>query len=434
MRTNSMMLSAALCAALGGAAAGCGARMVPLRDQGAVMIAAPQRPEDVRAAIARALSQRHFTAEQEQEGKIIARLDSRGTVLRVTIDYSGTQYAITYLDSQGYNYQVGPQGPVIGRGYANNVESLRRTIADELGRPAREAQAAVDAQREHELAVLEAQRRTQQEALAAQADERERERQASLETERLRTRRAEAEADRARAVIVGHAAVSVQGLAFNAQTVSRARGIVRLNPGFTPDPRVIQGTAGGNVSADQLGMPQGCAGFYSGQASQQIVLAQGFQYLRLETSAPTDTTLAVVAPDGSVWCDDDGAGGTNARIAGEFPAGPYRVYVGNYQRGVISPFQLVVSEAEGDAVNVAQPVAQAAPAAPPDCRAALLAAGHAPAHMIHCDGAEPRCAVALLQAGHHPAHLIHCQGVEPTCAENLLRAGRNPAELIHCPH
>lgn len=119
--------------------------MVPLRDQGSVMIATPQQDSAVRAAIARALTERRFTVEQEQPNKIIARLDSRGTVMRVNIDYSGTQFAIGYIDSQGYNYQVGPQGPMIGRGYANNVESLRRTIQDELGRPAREAQAAIDA-------------------------------------------------------------------------------------------------------------------------------------------------------------------------------------------------------------------------------------------------------------------------------------------------
>jgi hypothetical protein len=428
MRTKSMLLSAALCAVLGGATAGCGARMVPLRDQGSVMIATPQQDATVRAAIARALTERRFTVEQEQPNKIIARLDSRGTVMRVNIDYSGTQFSIGYIDSQGYNYQVGPQGPMIGRGYANNVESLRRTIQDELGRPAREAQAAVDAQREHELALAESQRRAQQDALDAQSAEHERERQAAIEIERQRTLQAEAR----RPVIVGHQSVNVQGLAFNVQTVSRARGVMRLNPGFTPDPRMVNGTAGGNISAAQLGMPQGCTGFYAGQPAQQIVLAQNFQYLRIETSAPTDTTLAVVAPDGSVWCDDDGAGNQNARIAGEFPAGPYRIYVGNFRQQVISPFQLVVSEVDNGPQNVAQPVAEPEPP-PPDCRAALLAAGHHSVHMIHCDGAEPNCAVALLQAGHNPAHLIHCHNVEPTCAVNLLRAGRNPVELINCP-
>ncbi len=101
MRTKSMVMTAALSLALGAAAAGCGVRMVPLQNQGAVMIATPQQESEVRAAIARALVGRHFTVEQEQSGKIVARLDSRGTVLRLNIDYSGSQYNIGYLDSQG---------------------------------------------------------------------------------------------------------------------------------------------------------------------------------------------------------------------------------------------------------------------------------------------------------------------------------------------
>ncbi len=427
---------------LGLVGVGCGARLIPLRDQGAVMLPQPVQETEMRAAIARALQARRYTVEQEQPNKVVARLDARGTVLRLNIEYSATQYNIQYLDSQGLNYSVSPQGPMISRSYANYVEGLRRAIQDEIGRPAREAAAAVQAQRDHELAVIEAQRRQQQDVLDAQAAERDRDRMVALEQERLRTATARANADRARAqadanrpIIIGHQATAVVGLRFDARAASGGRGAMRLNPGFTPDPRIVQGTAGGNISAAQLGMPEGCTGFYSGQAAHAIVLAQPFHFLRLETSAPSDTTLAVVAPDGSVWCDDDGAGNQNARIAGEFPAGPYRIYVGNFRQGVISPYELVVSEVDSGpaAMPVAQPVAAPPPPPPPDCRAALLQAGHNAVNLMHCDGAEPHCAVALLQAGHNPVNLIHCRNVESSCAVNLLRAGQNPVNLIHCP-
>ncbi|MFO0603556.1 MAG: hypothetical protein U0324_10305 [Polyangiales bacterium] len=425
-----------LCALLGAGSAGCGARLVPLRDQGAVLLATPAQEADVRAAIARALAARGFTAEAEQPNKIVARLDSRGMVLRVSIDYSATQYVVAYIDSQGYNFQVGPQGPMISARYNQYTENLRRSIQEELGRPAREAQAAVQAQRDHELALAEAQRQQQNDALAAQAAERDRDRQAALERERLRTERAHAEAEARRPIIVGHDATAVVGLRFNAGQVQGARGTIRLNPGFTPDPRTINGRAGGDVSAAQMGMPNGCTGFYAGTAAHTVFLARDFNYLRMETSAPTDTTLAVVAPDGSVWCDDDGAGNTNARIAGQFPAGPYRIFVGNYQQGVVSPFQLVITEYEAqNQVPVAVPVQPEPPPAPaPDCRGALLAAGHHASNLIFCNDVPDRCAVALLQAGHHPSNLIHCRGVEPNCAEQLLRSGQHPSNLIHCPH
>jgi hypothetical protein len=235
---------------------------------------------------------------------------------------------------------------------------------------------------------------------------------------------------------VGHNATAVVGLRFNAGQVQAARGTLRLNPGFMPDPRTLNGRAGGDVSAAQMGMPQGCTGFYAGTAAQTVYLARDFNYLRMETSAPTDTTLAVVAPDGSVWCDDDGAGNTNARIAGQFPAGPYRIFVGNYQQGVVSPFQLVITEYEAqNQMPVAQPapppVVQAPPA--PDCRGALLAAGHHASNLIFCNDVPDRCAVALLQAGHHPSNLVHCRGVEANCAEQLLRSGQHPSNLVHCP-
>lgn len=218
------------------------------------------------------------------------------------------------------------------------------------------------------MALADAQRQQQADALNAQAAERDRDRQAALERERLRTERAHAEAEARRPIIVGHSATAVVGLRFNAGQVQRARGTVRLNPGFTPDPRTLNGRAGGDVSAAQMNLPQGCTGFYSGAPAQQVFLARDFNFLRMETSAPTDTTLAVVAPDGSVWCDDDGAGNTNARIAGQFPAGPYQVFVGNYQQGVVSPFQLVITEyeAQGQApVAMAAPPPVVAPPPPP---------------------------------------------------------------------
>ena len=159
--TRSPSSALVLTLALGAGTVGCGARLTPLRDQGAVLLATPAPEGDVRAAIVRALTARGFTAEAEQPNKIVARLDSRGMLLRVSIDYSPTEFAISYIDSQGYNYQVGPQGPMISSRYTQYTENLRRSIRDELGRPAREAQAAVEAQRDHELALAEAQRRQQ---------------------------------------------------------------------------------------------------------------------------------------------------------------------------------------------------------------------------------------------------------------------------------
>lgn len=418
----------------------CSARLYPLTNQGAVLLATAQDPATVRAAIARALTARSYTTERDDPGLIVARIDNRGTTLRLKVEYSGTQWSIQYLDSQGLSYQETAQGPMINRVYGNRVQELRRAIESELGRPAREAQAAVDAQRQHELEVLEAQRR---QAADAQNAETERERlraaQAQSEADRARANadRARAQADAQRPVIIGHNAYTVAGLAFNARNAGR--GSVRIAPGFTPDPRVLQGQAMGVVGAQQMNLPDGCRGFYNPNANHVVQLGGSFQYLRVETSSSVDTTLAIVAPDGSVWCDDDGAGQQNARIDGQFPAGPYRIFVGTFNQNVAAPYSVFISEAQAASAPVYShveqraPVMEAPPAPAPDCRSALLAAGHHSVHMMHCDGAEPNCAVALLQAGHNPATLIHCRNVDPSCAVTLLRSGRNPVELINCP-
>lgn len=421
----------------GALAAGCGARVIALRDPGAVLLPVEQNDEAVRQAVVRALKARSFTAEQDEPGRIVARLDHRGVQLRVAIEYSGRQYTISYVDSDGLGYEVGEDGtPVISRQYARYVQRLSRTIDSEIGRPEREAREALEEQRRHELALAEQARRAADDERRAESRERERDRQAALEAERLRATAAIAEAEARRPVIVGREPVVVAGLAFETAAPAPVRyGSIALATGFMPDPRVVRGTTGSQVGAEAMSFPRGCRGYYGGQPDHLLSLSTPMSYLRLDAVSSADTTLAIVAPDGAVYCDDDGGMGTNARIEGQFPPGTYQVFVGTYRPGPGSPYELYLSELPAGgaaAVPVAAAPVVAAPPPPPDCRTLLIELGHSPAHAIHCEGAEPRCAAALLRAGHAPAHLIHCQGVEPTCAEALLRSGRSPAELIHC--
>lgn len=182
-----------------GLLAGCGGRSIPMRDARAVLLASPQQDADLRAAIARAMAARSFSAQSESPGTIVAEYARGRITLRVKITYTPTEYKIAYLDSDGLNYQPsGPDGgPSISSRYDRMVRDLGAAIDEELGRPAREAQEAENAQRRHELAVIEAERqkqadlieakrRARADARAAAADERERERQAELERERIR--------------------------------------------------------------------------------------------------------------------------------------------------------------------------------------------------------------------------------------------------------
>src|SRR4029079_12235229 len=93
-------------------------------------------------------------------------------ILRVQINYSGTQYEVVYLDSQGFNQQVDAQGQtMISAHYPQQVRALTQTIDTEIGRPAREAAAAEEAARQQQLALAQQETARQQAVLDAQAAE-----------------------------------------------------------------------------------------------------------------------------------------------------------------------------------------------------------------------------------------------------------------------
>ena len=432
---RSTLLRAVLLSALLLSAAGC-RRAVPLETTTPVMLAAEHPPDAIRAALVRALDEREFNHQEIAPGRIVARMHHRGISLELGIDYDGTGYRIHYLGSTGLDQHAADDGTqVISRRYYQYLERLERTIADEIERPAREAREAVEREREHEIALAREQREREQATLDAEAAERERQREAELERERLvnererlRVARARAQADASRPVIVQ----AVEPSPVVVRETRRARAyrhstITAVTEGAHT--QVLRGVAGGAHGAVDLGFAESCAGWFDEVPQHVLELHAWHGALRVETEAAGDVTLVVAAEDGTAWCDDDGAGGTDALVWGRFAPGTYRVFVGSYDRNRRVRYRLRVGDNHAAHVAVAE-----APAPPPvpDCRQALLGAGHHPAHLVHCTGAEPRCAAALLGAGHHPAHLVHCRGVEPSCAESLIRNGQHPAHLVHC--
>ncbi len=269
--------------------------------------------------------------------------------------------------------------------------------------------------------------------------------------------------------------VVVTQMAFDVQQTQQQA--VVLTAGSMPSPYAMSGFVVGQVASHQLGLPDGCPGYWAQQPQHIITLPGGMPYFRVDVVSNADTTLAIVSPDGQVWCNDDGGEGRNPRLEGQFPAGTYAVYVGTYRRGYRANYTAQLSErpvtvvAQVPTVTVqagyppptyppqAYPSAVAYPQAappPPSCRAvllergfdaslltycedadpycaaALLRAGHHPSNLVHCEGVPAQCAVTLLERGHHPANLVHCEGAEPACAQQLLRSGQPPANLIHC--
>jgi hypothetical protein len=146
---------------IGVSLAACGRSYVPAQQSNPVLIATAQEPYLLRAAVVRALAARRFAAENEKPGQIIAKYERGGIWFRVQIDYSPTQYQVTYLDSGGLDAHTDPESGalVVDARYDRWVASLARSIDQEIERPIREAAAAEAARRDYELQVAAEQRR-----------------------------------------------------------------------------------------------------------------------------------------------------------------------------------------------------------------------------------------------------------------------------------
>jgi hypothetical protein len=120
-----------------------------------------------------------------------------------------------------------------------------------------------------------------------------------------------------------------------------------LATGFSPNPTVVRGSAGGNRRAEDISgvrnTPTGpCVGYVGQTPNQQITLTNRFSNLEIRVESDQDTTLVIVGP-GGVWCNDDSRG-KNPVIAGEWLPGDYRIWVGSYRLGQLPPYRMFIED------------------------------------------------------------------------------------------
>lgn len=100
-------------------------------------------------------------------------------------------------------------------------------------------------------------------------------------------------------------------------------GSFSLTPGFLPDPQIGTGMSGGVRSTSDCGYVD------SADAPDHVLTVnEGFSYLRAYVEAPGDVTLLVEGPDGR-YCSDD-VNGLMPEISGSWPAGTYRIWIGDF--------------------------------------------------------------------------------------------------------
>ena len=111
--------------------------------------------------------------------------------------------------------------------------------------------------------------------------------------------------------------------------VQPSYGSVSLTSGFTPDPYTTTLIAGGINEASQLGEP--CVGMVASAPDFRLNYEAGSLPLYIRSLSEGDTTLAVNAPDGQWYCDDDSGGGLDPQVWLDEPqSGQYDIFVGTF--------------------------------------------------------------------------------------------------------
>jgi hypothetical protein len=120
---------------------------------------------------------------------------------------------------------------------------------------------------------------------------------------------------------------------------------IRTRRGFLPDPRWLDGVAGGTLDAGALG--GSCRGFVTARPTHVVTLLTPFDFLQLYLDVDPEEerrmTIVVLAPDGRFLCDV-GTRATPDVSAEDWAEGVYRVWVGTLEEDTTRSHRLGISE------------------------------------------------------------------------------------------
>jgi hypothetical protein len=130
-------------------------------------------------------------------------------------------------------------------------------------------------------------------------------------------------------------------------------GTVPLHAGFSPDPRVVAGTAAGEVPADSV--HRKCRGWIAKTPDYLLDADTAFFQLHVLGRSKEDVVLIVRKPDGSVLCNDNRPGTHDPMIRSDFPIGTTQVWVGVKEKGSRAPYRLGFSEVKWKSSSISLP-------------------------------------------------------------------------------
>lgn len=132
-------------------------------------------------------------------------------------------------------------------------------------------------------------------------------------------------------------------------------GVVHLHAGFNPDPRVVEGTALGEVPARSI--HRKCRGWIAEVPDYVLAADTAFLRLHLLGRSRDDVSLVVRKPDGSVVCNDDRNGKRDPMIRSDFPIGSTQIWVGVPSEGGTALYRIGFSEVKWRSSEVPLPEA-----------------------------------------------------------------------------
>lgn len=130
-------------------------------------------------------------------------------------------------------------------------------------------------------------------------------------------------------------------------------GSVPLHAGFSPDPRVVSGTAIGDISAKSI--HRKCRGWISETPDYLIEADTAFFLLHVMGRSKSDLLLVVRKPNGAVLCNDNRNGTKDPMVSSDFPIGTTQVWVGVKEEGASASYRLGFSEVKWRSSSIPLP-------------------------------------------------------------------------------
>lgn len=131
-------------------------------------------------------------------------------------------------------------------------------------------------------------------------------------------------------------------------TPSFTKTNISLERNFRPDPVILGGIGGGNVSLASLAkVADNCRGFAKSEPNHTITLNQKFpvfDFLVYSRNLNDNPTMLVKGPNGIVICAEDESGRGNSQINQLLPKGTYQVWVGSKTSNKFFEYSLSLSE------------------------------------------------------------------------------------------